>query len=408
MAEWKKLIVSGGVAELAGITSSILTDNNILVAGPEGGIENSGLTYDGSTLALGSSTLTNTSNNASLSGSFSGSFFGDGSGLSGVAASFPSTQKVPITGTTQVFVNDGASKYATVSQFTSASYFGLSGDITATDAGVVTIADDAVDNNKLANMTQGTIKVGGASNAPTDLDAKTDGYILIGDGTDINSVAVSGDVTINNAGTTTIATSLGTLGTNNFTGSFTGSFTGDGSGLTGLATTLTVGSDTGGTTTVDLTSETLDIAGGTNITTATTAQTVTVNLDSTITGDITFSGDTITIQKDLVVQGTASFQETENLRIADRFILLASGSTSAGDGGLVVQQDTGDTGELFGFDSGTSRWAVTSSFHASQSAFTPLAYMPLVINADANDVAAYQKDGNIKISDDGDIYIYVE
>ena len=37
-------------------------------------------------------------------------------------------------------------------------------------------------------MTQGTIKVGGGSNAPTDLDAKTDGNILVGDGTDVNSV----------------------------------------------------------------------------------------------------------------------------------------------------------------------------------------------------------------------------
>ena len=52
-------------------------------------------------------------------------------------------------------------------------------------------------------MTQGTVKVGGGSNAPTDLDAKTDGYILIGDGTDVNS-AVSGDITITNAGVNTI------------------------------------------------------------------------------------------------------------------------------------------------------------------------------------------------------------
>jgi hypothetical protein len=66
------------------------------------------------------------------------------------------------------------------------------------------IANDAVTNAKLANMTQGTIKVGGTSNAPTDLDAKTDGYILIGDGTDVNSVAVSGDVTIDNTGAVTI------------------------------------------------------------------------------------------------------------------------------------------------------------------------------------------------------------
>ena len=66
------------------------------------------------------------------------------------------------------------------------------------------LSADSVSNAILANMTRGTVKTGGTSDAPTDLDAKTDGYILIGDGTDVNSVAVSGDITITNAGVTTI------------------------------------------------------------------------------------------------------------------------------------------------------------------------------------------------------------
>jgi hypothetical protein len=36
-------------------------------------------------------------------------------------------------------------------------------------------------------------------------------------------------------------------------GSFSGSFEGDGSNLTGIATTLTIDADSGGTSTVDLT-----------------------------------------------------------------------------------------------------------------------------------------------------------
>lgn len=63
---------------------------------------------------------------------------------------------------------------------------------------------DGITNTQAANITQGSVKVGGASDAPTDLAAKTDGQILIGDGTDIGSVAVSGDVTITNAGATTL------------------------------------------------------------------------------------------------------------------------------------------------------------------------------------------------------------
>ncbi|MHA1437846.1 MAG: hypothetical protein ACTSPD_09715 [Promethearchaeota archaeon] len=80
----------------------------------------------------------------------------------------------------------------------------VTGDVTISNAGVTTIGNDKVTNDMLANMTRGTVKVGGASDAPTDLNAKTDGYILIGDGTDINSVAVSGDITIANTGVTTI------------------------------------------------------------------------------------------------------------------------------------------------------------------------------------------------------------
>ena len=81
----------------------------------------------------------------------------------------------------------------------------VTGDVTLANDGAVTIADDAVTTAKLANITQGSILVGGASDAPTVYDAKTDGQILVGDGTDIASVAVSGDVTLANDGAVTIA-----------------------------------------------------------------------------------------------------------------------------------------------------------------------------------------------------------
>lgn len=66
------------------------------------------------------------------------------------------------------------------------------------------IIDDVVTNDKLANIARGSVKVGGASDAPTDLDAKTSGRILVGDGTDIASVAVSGDATLASSGALTI------------------------------------------------------------------------------------------------------------------------------------------------------------------------------------------------------------
>ena len=99
----------------------------------------------------------------------------------------------------------GTVKKVTFSNFEDSIFGNVSSDATIAAGGALTIAADAVTNAKLANMTRGTIKVGGGSNAPTDLDAKTSGQILVGDGTDIVSVAISGDATLASSGALTIA-----------------------------------------------------------------------------------------------------------------------------------------------------------------------------------------------------------
>ena len=175
MATWKKVIVSGSDAHLNNITGS--------------GLEISGI-VSGSTI--------------------SGSFVGDGSELTGVSAtSFNidglSNGSAIIAGDKIFYSDAGTEKALPYEVLSSSIYGGVSGDITIAGTGVSTIGADTVANSMLENMTQGTVKVGGGSNAPTDLDAKTDGQILVGDGTDINSVAVSGDVTLANDGAVTIA-----------------------------------------------------------------------------------------------------------------------------------------------------------------------------------------------------------
>ena len=105
----------------------------------------------------------------------------------------------------KIFYSDAGTEKALPYEVLSSSiYGGVSGDITIAGTGVSTIGADTVANSMLENMTQGTVKVGGGSNAPTDLDASGDGKILVGDGTDINSVAVSGDVALANNGAVTI------------------------------------------------------------------------------------------------------------------------------------------------------------------------------------------------------------
>jgi hypothetical protein len=87
----------------------------------------------------------------------------------------------------------------------------MSSDVTISNTGATTIGADKVSNTKLANITRGSIKVGGASDAPTDLAAKADAQMLIGDGTDITSVAITGDITTINTGETAIGANKVTI-----------------------------------------------------------------------------------------------------------------------------------------------------------------------------------------------------
>lgn len=62
----------------------------------------------------------------------------------------------------------------------------------------------SAEKTKLNTIARGSVRVGLTNNVAGDLVAKTDKQILIGDGNDLKSVAVSGDVTISNTGAVTI------------------------------------------------------------------------------------------------------------------------------------------------------------------------------------------------------------
>jgi hypothetical protein len=68
------------------------------------------------------------------------------------------------------------------------------------------IADEAITLGMMADLTRGSILTGQTSNnRPTALNAKTSGYILVGDGTDLASVAVSNDGRLAANGALTLA-----------------------------------------------------------------------------------------------------------------------------------------------------------------------------------------------------------
>ena len=238
--------------------------------------------------------------------------------------------------------------------------------------------------------------------------------------------ALAPTVTATSASVAARATTLSSAATASFadistlsrggSGSFSGSYQGDGSNLTGLATTLTVDGDSG-TQDVSLTADDLQILGTTNeivtaITKVGTDVKATISLpdDVTIGNDITITRDAL-ISRNLTVRGTASFEATADLNIADRFIGLASGSAATGDGGINIQQGANGRGEGFGFENSVSRWGVTSSFDPLGNTITPDAFMTVnVSDGSANDptaiAARYQKNGNIFIGNTGDIWIY--
>ena len=100
-----------------------------------------------------------------------------------------------------------------------------------------------------------------------------------------------------------------------------------------------------------------------------------------VTGNSLFNQN-VNITGDLTVAGTASFQNTENVLIADKFILLASGSTSLTDGGFIIATSTapgGASGSAFFIEAASAgafgRFAVAYNVHASSSAVAADEYM---------------------------------
>lgn len=101
-------------------------------------------------------------------------------------------------------LNIGAANTILYSDGNDLAYTAVGGDITHA-AGTFTIANNAVTLAKMDDFTgQGYIIVGGAAGAPAYVDFSTNTYMGIGDGTTFNSVQITGDISITNAGVVSI------------------------------------------------------------------------------------------------------------------------------------------------------------------------------------------------------------
>jgi len=427
MAEWKKIIVSGSDAHLASVTASNLTNDELVIAGTGGALESTGLSYDGSSLDLTGAT-------GGVSGSFSGSFQGDGSQLTGVAAtSFDIDSLSPgttIEGGDQFIYSDGGteSKLA-FSVLSSSLYQGVSGDATIAADGALTIAATAVEGTMLnSNVADGTT-IQLASNELSVLkvpNALTEGSGIADfsfDGSAPHTVAVSGaaalstniitkwtgdafvDSSLTDDGTDiTGASSIQLTGaSSNLSGSFSGSFFGDGSGLTGTGGASIIAGDAADNQ-VAVFNSTNTIDGYSTFTFNDTTKVLTVDGSGSFTGDLSV-GNNLTVTGDLTVQGTTTTLSTTNLLVEDRFALLNSGSAT-GDGGIIVQTEADGSGTALGWDDNVGRFGLQIGTKLAQNASTIAsdAYIASVVtSADAT----YEKNGNIRV-EGGDIFIYVE
>lgn len=313
MPTWKKIIVSGSQAELAAVTASIA----VLVGTNQ--------------------QITTAQSTTFLTGSFTGSFRGDGSALTGVTGvSFPTTQLTPIVGATQVFISDGVNKYATVSQFNSSSWAGVSGDITINGTtGVATLKANIISSS--AQIFSGGTITGGASLQLTGSSSSLTG---------------------------------------SFTGSFTGLHSGNGSGLTnipytgvtfagsGFVSASTLSSNSQGTVTSSINGVAQNVNLGltptdtpTFASIATNATTFNVATSNATTINIGNAAASVFIPGNLFVQGPVTAVSSSQLYIADQFILLASGSAGNSDGGIIVDRGSGSAGNIaYGYDVATTRW----------------------------------------------------
>jgi len=306
-------------------------------------------------------------------------------------------------------------------------------------AAAVTVANDSIaiiDSNDSNASRKESIADLITAIAGTGLTADS-GILNVNDTTSSLYTNITGDVSITAAGVSSVnsvqanSVALGTDTTGDYvanlgagTGVTIASNTGEGSQPT-IAVNYgsSANNAVAGATTLAVlgTTNEIEVTSGGSAALGAGNRSITVGLpnDVTITNNLTVANNAV-IQGDLRVSGTASFTHSDNLDIADKFITLSSGSTSAGDGGIIVaQQASGATqiGEAFGFNDaagGAGRWGITSSLSNDAGAIVPLDYM---VTARATALPASGNPhfggsgggyGNIHVDTNlGDVYIYV-
>jgi hypothetical protein len=371
MATWKKLIVSGSVAELASVSASVgvLVGTNQQIQPTQAGTR--------------------------LTGSFNGSFTGDGTGLTGVTAtpSFPTVSTTNLASTDKFFVNDdagdatsGNKKFTYGNLLTDLAGSGLS--VEATDSLSVNSGSlqtffnsssyAGVSGDILINASTGVATIQ-ANSVALGTDTTGDYVATVSGSGAIVSSASSGEgstpnITLNTTSTTFTSGVVSALPTGTVSGS---SFSSPSQGtvravINGVQTDVDTGLQTGDSPQfVDVTLTGDITVGGQDIKSNGGTTAITLNgANATVAGNLTVSGD-------LSVVGNVTELQVANLNVEDQFALLASGSGTT-DAGIIAASGSINAGSALYHDITDNRWAVAKSVASNATAVTPLEYVTTV------------------------------
>jgi hypothetical protein len=354
--------IATGVWEGTAVADTYVA-NDLTISG--GTVNNS--VIGGSTAAAATvTTLINASTVAAsrITGSFTGSFVGDGSNLTGVAQDIELLSAYgagTLHQTEDKFLvsDNGTEKSITFSNLEDSIFANVSSDIEIAAGGVATIGNDKIDSQ---HYVAASIDNEHLANNAVDSDELAAGSVDDGHLSDGVATGLAG------AGMTATSGVMNVIGTGGAVSVSANAVT-----LVAANTTLTSIINASLTKIGTSTSQEYITFGTSNEVNTFVNNTERHSVTATgvdVTGNLTISGD-------LDVNGTTTTIDTANLTIADKFAIFASGSTSATDGGIIVQGGV-TSGYALGYDAGVGRWAFDADLAHDATDLGPDAYVGVV------------------------------
>lgn len=388
-------IGTGGVAAIGSskVTSAMIVDATIVggdiasATVANSNLVNSSITIGSTSTALGASNTTLAGLTSVTSTGFTGSLQGTASYANQALSSSYALNST--TAATASYVLQAVSASFATSASNAATVItnaNLTGNVTSVGntttiaSGVVTsamITDDTIVNADIntaagivytkLNLASSTIHSGSFFNGITVVSGSSQISYTGLSNTPAGIVSASVLAAGSGQGSTTLATN----------GVSSGDVTATGLGTAGTPTFAGLTITNGNIAINNTTSTALTTTGTTAAVFNTTATTVnafgaatTLNLGNA-SGTTTVAGNAI-VQGDFTVNGTVTYLNVQDLYVEDRFIVVASGSATAGDGGLIIDRGSDAAGNIaYGFDSTTDRWGFQSGLADTTNTFDP-------------------------------------